>query len=76
MDVPTMIRAICDRDGITQRDLAARLGAHETMVSRWATGTHKPLNFYRRALERMLTDALAPHTSLLPADRADVDGVD
>ncbi|MPZ29376.1 MAG: hypothetical protein GEV12_24050, partial [Micromonosporaceae bacterium] len=38
----TPLRAELDRHGLTVRDLARRIGAHENSVYSWVTGQHNP----------------------------------
>ena len=57
---PDTVRALRQRLGVTQDQLAARLGCSTQAVSFWERGTRTPTGLYAAALRRLMaeTDAL------------------
>jgi DNA-binding transcriptional regulator YiaG len=39
--------------GLTQRQLAERIGAHQPTVARWELGKHEPRGAYLKALKEL-----------------------
>ncbi len=57
---PDTVRALRQRLGVTQDQLAARLGCSTQAVSFWERGTRTPTGLYAAALRQLMaeTDAL------------------
>lgn len=47
------IRALRSRLGLTQMEMAARIGTTVTTISRWETGARSPTGLYDRALREL-----------------------
>lgn len=58
LSTPELIAAICRGLGISQAELARRLGTYPPTVTRWARGYKPPLAVYRRELERLYREAM------------------
>ena len=54
-----LLRGITNR-GISQREVAARLGVTEALVSMWANGKRKPGSARMAALRELAEDAMSP----------------
>lgn len=47
---PKEIKALRRELGLTQQQLAARLGTHQVTIARWESGFYEPTQAYRRLL--------------------------
>ena len=59
MDINHKITAICDKNGITQRRLAAFLGISDTSLTRWKIGLVNPNNQAKILLELLLVGKIS-----------------
>jgi transcriptional regulator with XRE-family HTH domain len=62
-DLPTVLRALREWSGLTQRELAERCGCHRGTVGAWETGETVPSRYFRVRLEEIFR--LSPE-DLLP----------
>lgn len=62
---PDTIRALRRRLGVTQDELAARLGCSTQAVSFWERGTRTPTGLYAQAIRRLMAE-FAALTSVPP----------
>jgi DNA-binding transcriptional regulator YiaG len=58
MDQPIDFAAVRNKLGMTQTELAERLGVAQGDLSNWERGRHKPSKLARRALEAALNELL------------------
>lgn len=56
---PEAIRGLRQRLGLTQEQLAARLGCSTQAVSFWERGTRTPTGLYAQAMRRVVADTEA-----------------
>jgi transcriptional regulator with XRE-family HTH domain len=56
-DFPALVRAVRQRLGLTQEQLAQELGVSFSTVNVWENGKRAPLPFLRRRLLEMANDA-------------------
>jgi transcriptional regulator with XRE-family HTH domain len=56
-DFPALVRALRQRLGLTQEQLAQQLGVSFSTVNVWENGKRAPLPFLRRRLLEMANDA-------------------
>lgn len=56
---PESIRSLRQRLGLTQEQLAARLGCSTQAVSFWERGTRTPTGLYAQAMRRVFADTEA-----------------
>ncbi|MCK9487309.1 MAG: helix-turn-helix domain-containing protein [Dehalococcoidia bacterium] len=68
------VRALRAQLGLTQADLAERLGTRQQTVSEWETGTSEPRRMSRRLLRMVAEDAGFYDASPPPGDTADGPG--
>ncbi|MBI5481667.1 MAG: helix-turn-helix transcriptional regulator [Deltaproteobacteria bacterium] len=59
-DFPALVRALRQRLGLTQEQLAQELGVSFSTVNVWENGKRAPLPFLRRRLLEMAEDAGLP----------------
>jgi transcriptional regulator with XRE-family HTH domain len=64
-DTPSLIRALRERNGLTQEKLAARLGVSFSTINRWEKGRRRPSPLALRKLEEFVKDMRAGGVDLL-----------
>lgn len=64
---PEMIKTLRARLGLTQAELAARLGCSTQAVSFWERGTRTPTGLYAQVVRRLLTEDAISHTPIPPS---------
>lgn len=50
---PEEIRALRERLGLTQQQMADKIGTTNTTISRWELGTARPRGLYLREIKRL-----------------------
>jgi putative transcriptional regulator len=55
-DIPTLIRRLRERTGLTQEKCAARLGVTFPTINRWENGHAKPSPLALKQIETMVRD--------------------
>ncbi len=66
---PDTVRALRQRLGVTQDQLAARLGGSTQAVSFWERGTRTPTGLYAQAVRRLMAESAALTSVPLDASR-------
>lgn len=56
---PDEVRGLMERLGLTQEELAARLGVAQATVSRWLAGVHRPRGLALRELQKLVRESAA-----------------